>query len=702
MSFLNPLFFLGALAVAGPLLVHLFRREESRKQVFSSLMFVRHLPKPSWRRRRFRHVLLLATRVLALLLLVLAFARPYFKSQSVPGLQSKAKSVVILLDNSLSMREGGRMEAAKKEASALLSGLGTGDRVHLATFSDSVQVLSQYVNDKSSLGAVLADVRPGYRKTDYRAALRMANQLLASMPNTTQEVHLISDFQKSGWENDTSPVALGEKVKLVPHAVGAREAGNIYVNQVRVLEQRDGRSRQATVTAKLNSAGLPPANGNARLQLNGKDIQTKPFSLAENGTTVVAFAPFPAPPGVSEGTVVLDLKDALADDNRAHFVLTQEEQSRVLLVSSGGGAGADDRNFYLMKALRAGSLAPFSVETRDVRAPDEDLSSYQAVVLNDSAVPKKLADRLVRFVKEGGGLVLVAGPRTDGRRLSDGLQEILPGTLGAAQVRKDGRQVFPASVERQHAVFQLFQPVHQSYFLTTPFHGFVDVNPAPNGIVLMQLEGKKPLLLERTVGKGRALLFASSMDMEWNDLPLRSVFVPFVQELMKYAMRLDVDTDGPRVGDHIPVGKLNPNLKRALRSLNNTLAGSFRQAWQVRSPSGEGIELDEKNLTESDLFTLEEPGFYETEVKNLKYPLAVNLPQGESDLSGMEPARFEEMVQRTTDHRTTPDSDGGTPEERRTWESSQRVWWYLIIAATCLLLLESWLANRTTTARSAA
>ena len=700
MSFLNPLFFLGALAIAGPLLVHLFRREESRKQVFSSLMFVRHLPKPSWRRRRFRHVLLLVTRVLALLLLVLAFTRPYFKSQSVPGLQSKARSVVILLDNSLSMREGGRMETARKEALALLSGLGASDRVHLATFSDSVQVLSQYVNDKSALAGVVADVRPGYRRTDYRAALRMANQLLASMPNATQEVHLISDFQKSGWEDDTSPVSLGERVRLVPHPVGEREAGNAYLNQVRVLEQRDGRSMQATITAKVNSAGLPAAEGNARLKLNGKDIQTKPFSLPENGTTVIAFDALPAPPGVSEGTVVLDVKDALAEDNSGHFVLTQEEQSRVLLLS-GGGQGADNHSFYLQKALRAGAPAPFTVETRDVATPDEELSSYRAVVINDSAVPKKLADRLVQFVKQGGGVVLVAGPRTGGQRLNDGLQEILPGTLGASQVRKDGRQVFPASLERQHAVFQLFQPVHQSYFLTTPFRGFVDVNPVPSALVLMQLEGKKPLLIERAVGKGRALLFASSMDMEWNDLPLRSVFVPFVQELLKYAMRLDVDTDGPRVGDHIPIGRLNPNLERALRSLT-TPAGSFRQAWQVRSPSGEGIELDEKNLTESDLFTLEEPGFYETEVKNLKYPLAVNLPQGESDLSGMAPARLEEMVERITDHRTDHDSDGATAEERRAWEGSQRVWWYLIIVATCLLLLESWFANRTTSANSAA
>ncbi len=701
MSFLNPVFFLGALAVVGPLLVHLFRREESRKQVFSSLMFVRHLPKPSWRRRRFRHVLLLSMRVLAVLLLVFAFARPYFQSQSVPGLQSNARSVVILLDNSLSMREGNRLQVAKQEAHSVLSGLKTGDRVHLATFSDSVQVLSHYLNNKSALPAMLADVQASYRKTDYRAALRMANQLLASMPNRIQEVHVISDFQESGWADDAGPVALGEDVKLVPHVVGERETGNGFITQVRVTEQRDDRSFRARITARVGSAGLPAAKGTARLEVNGKRVQTKSFSLAQNGSTVVEFDSLPAPPGVSEGKVIVDLEDSLPEDNTAHFVLTQEERGRVLLLNS-GGTETDQGSFYLLKALRAGPSVPFTIETKATRATaDTDLSRYRAVIISDSVVSKKLADGLVKFVKEGGGLVYLAGQRTNGRQSSDTLQDLLPGALGAPQVRKDGGQVFPASIDRQHAVFRLFQAVHQSYFLTTPFRGFVEVTPAANATVLMHLEGKKPLLLERAIGKGRTLLFASSLDMEWNDLPLRSVFLPFVQELLKYAMKLDVDSDEPRVGDQIPIGRLNPNLQSALRAVTG-LTDSFSQTWKVRSPSGEGIELDRQRLTESDAFTVEEPGFYKTEVRNLNYPLAVNLPHAESDLSGMDPARFNEMIERTADRGTSKDAGGATAEERQAWERSQGVWWYLIILAACLLLLESWLANRMTSARTAA
>jgi len=664
-------------------------------------MFVRHLPKPSWRRRRFRHLLLLSMRVLGVLLLVFAFARPYFESQSMPGLQSNARSVVILLDNSLSMREGNRLQAAKQEAQSVLAGLRTGDRVHLATFSDSVQVLSQYLNNRSALPAMVADVQPSYRKTDYRAALRMANQLLASMPNRIQEVHVISDFQQSGWADDASPVSIGEDVKLVPHVVGARETGNAFISQVRVAEQRDDRNLRARITARVGSAGLPAAKGTARLEVNGKGVQTKPFSLAHNGSTVVEFDWLPAPPGISEGKVVVDLDDSLAEDNTAHFVLTQEERGRVLLLNS-GGTETEGGSFYLLKALRAGPSVPFTVETKATRATAEtDLAAYRAVIINDSVVPKKLADGLVKFVKQGGGVVFLAGHRTNGRQTADTLQELLPGTFGAAHVRKDGGQIFPASIDRQHAIFRLFQAVHQSYFLTTPFRGFVEVSPAAKTAVLMHLEGKKPLLLERTVGKGRALLFASSLDMEWNDLPLRSIFLPFVQELLKYAMRLDADSDEPRVGDQIPIGRLNPNLQSALRAVT-ALTDSFSQTWKVRSPSGEGIELDRQRLTESDVFTVEEPGIYKTEVRNLNYPLAVNLPHGESDLSGMDPARFNEMIERTADHRASNDAGGATAEERQAWERSQGVWWYLIIAAACLLLAESWLANRMKTAKTAA
>src|SRR5687768_5263063 len=82
LTFLAPLFLLGLLAVAVPVIVHLVNRERQNAIAFPSLMFLRRVPFRSVRRQRIRHWSLFALRCLALALLALAFARPFLDRES--------------------------------------------------------------------------------------------------------------------------------------------------------------------------------------------------------------------------------------------------------------------------------------------------------------------------------------------------------------------------------------------------------------------------------------------------------------------------------------------------------------------------------------------------------------------------------------------------------------------------------------------
>src|SRR5437773_4663365 len=104
MSFLAPAFFLALGAIAVPILIHLIQRERKRVVRFPSLMFLQRIPYQSVRRRRIRHWLLLAMRAAAIVLLVLAFARPFFPTGAMAAAASGgAREIVILLDTSASM-----------------------------------------------------------------------------------------------------------------------------------------------------------------------------------------------------------------------------------------------------------------------------------------------------------------------------------------------------------------------------------------------------------------------------------------------------------------------------------------------------------------------------------------------------------------------------------------------------------------------
>src|SRR5436190_20436399 len=105
MTFLAPLFLLGALAVGLPVLFHLIRRTTRERTVFSSLMFLLPTPPRLTKRSRLEHWLLLLLRCLALALLALGFARPFFKQISpADSGGAPAKRIAVLVDVSASMQ----------------------------------------------------------------------------------------------------------------------------------------------------------------------------------------------------------------------------------------------------------------------------------------------------------------------------------------------------------------------------------------------------------------------------------------------------------------------------------------------------------------------------------------------------------------------------------------------------------------------
>src|SRR5436853_6157836 len=117
MSFLNPFLLFGSLALAIPILIHLVRREKSEIIPFSSLMFLLRVPKRAIRQQKIKNLLLMALRLLLLALLVGAFARPYVTQSAVPAINSSNnRGVVLMLDNSYSMRYGDTFNRMKSEA----------------------------------------------------------------------------------------------------------------------------------------------------------------------------------------------------------------------------------------------------------------------------------------------------------------------------------------------------------------------------------------------------------------------------------------------------------------------------------------------------------------------------------------------------------------------------------------------------------
>ena len=140
MTFLNPVILFGLLAASIPILIHLLNLRKLKKIEFSTLQFLKELQKNKIRKIKFKQWLLLALRVLIILCIVTAFARPTLVGVSIGGTTSAAKTTaVFLLDDTFSMsvvdQEGSYFNQAKETIKKLLIQFEEGDEVGLILVS---------------------------------------------------------------------------------------------------------------------------------------------------------------------------------------------------------------------------------------------------------------------------------------------------------------------------------------------------------------------------------------------------------------------------------------------------------------------------------------------------------------------------------------------------------------------------------------
>src|ERR1041385_3044546 len=410
MAFLAPLFFLGLAALAIPVLIHLTQREKKMVQQFPSLMFVRRIPYQTVRRRKLRDLALLCVRRAALLLIIGAFARPFlWRPNAAQAIGPGAREVVVLLDQSYSMAYGDRWDRAKAAARDAINRLGASDRASVVLFSSGADIALRSTAEKDRLIASFDTATPSPAATRFGPALKVAGSILAESPLPRKEAILISDFQRNGWRGEEG-ARLPMGSTLTPVAItGPADKPNATVTTVSLSRSTFSDQERVTVTASVANRTIAPVNGDSlTLEIAGRPIQTEPLTIAPGGSATIAFQPVTVP----SRNMRVDARagdSALPFDNVFNFVVAPSAPVRILLVDTGARTGA---NLYLTRALAIGDMPKFDVQTRQPNAvTDDDLRRSSVVLLNDVDVNAGLARRLARFVQDGGGLFLAAGPR---------------------------------------------------------------------------------------------------------------------------------------------------------------------------------------------------------------------------------------------------------------------------------------------------
>jgi hypothetical protein len=602
-------------------------------------------------------------RSLILLLLTLLFARPVVRKMPLfARVEGVSRSSVILIDNSYSMgymKEGESLFAlAKKVARRILKMTKRGDRAALFLISDEVKPLVSYLtDDRQIFWERLEEGTLSFRPTNLLPGISQAYKILQESGSPNREIILITDLGINGWQgiDGKSIKEFDPEVKFIIIDLHRELLSNVTVSKVDCRRLTMGETSQ--ISAKIRnyskekisrlfvSVYLEPQSkfqigretgekvGQGFVDLKGGREASKDF-----------FYNFPRE-GTYLGKVEIQ-EDSLPSDDRFYFKTEALEKIKVLLIDGHPGISSfSSETFYLTLSLSPTTSevstiqSPLAVKVVTLdRFPQEKLDDFSVIFLaNVGKVTSSLRERLTNFVREGGGVVFSLGDNVNAQEYNLNFDNLLPAELVEVKGKSKGERKFKA-IDFQdftHPILQVFAQGKEGDLTRTRFYQYFATQVKPSAKVVLGLADGLPLLIEGELpypGSGKVLLFTSTLDRDWNNLPTKPVFLPLIQQMVRY-LALSTLREEPwgtfLVGEEIRY-KLGP--------------GELPPSVEIISPQGKKfsvIPVQKRDFSGIEFGPVEIPGIYQLSYIadgkwNNKYlPVNLNIESNESDLAKM-------------------------------------------------------------------
>lgn len=694
MTPLAPLYLLAALAVAGPILFHLWRRTPRGRREFSTLMFLAPSPPRVTSRSRIEHWLLLILRGAVLCLLALAFARPLWRTAISGPEQPADELVAVLVDTSASLRRDGAWTDLMRQVKSQISRLPPTTTVGLFRFDDRWSAVADFAELKrlgiaerrELITSRLADLKPGWGGTNLGEALaRCASALQESQTDRAVpaklRIVLATDLQLGANLDGLNGFEWPKDLRLellVARASSPTNAGLQWVDRnldladdvqrVKVVNAADSRKEQFTLKwsgpsgdATAQSVYVPP--GQSRVIVAPKrPKEAQSSSLALTG-------------------------DDNSFDNTLYIAPPRDETRLVVYFGTDRPDDPAGLRFYLQGVYSASQRYRI-----DVRSWQEALTASKAdrptlVVL---AEPEPDAGDFMQTFLAQGGTILVAARNADSAMVSlkqCGLDEL---NVTEATVRRDAML---ANIDFEHPLFAPFAEAQFSDFTGIRFWkhrslaGYAGTNAKINkgphgGSVLARFDDLDPALVEFKTGKGTVWLLTGGWNPADSQLARSSKFPPLMFRMLEHAS--GTTTRAQNLAVNQPISWPRPD---DLATTKGT----------IRTP--DGASLKDQSI-DSPFTDTQAPGLYSLEVGGKTDVVAINLAPDESRTSPLPMEQLEGLGVRLGSAES-PDEIRLTKERERQLqieelEHTQKLWRWGVLTAIVLLLLETWLAGRRT------
>ncbi len=684
-SFLNAALIVGVAAAALPILIHLFSRRKIARIPFSSIRFLEEISRRRVRRMRLTQWLILALRVLALALLAIAMGRPALRGDFAFGRSRGESAVAVILDRSYSMRaEGERVtlwQRALDRAGETLDAVEPEDSVFLIGVDPRVGEVESFAS-RTGATDVLRTLSAGYGTTNLAAAVRRAGTVLADATALNKELFIISDFQKTGLGIGSeagitdlmTEIDPEIRIFLIPVDEGsiantaleeARLEGSAIEKRVHVQASRHAEITADEVTVTVESGAEVLGEAVLTVSARGREATDVPLSRF---------------PGEGEELRARLSRDRLAVDDVRYIPALGTGGIVTWIVQE-----AAQQSPFLPLALNPGETGRFVTRrlTPDALA-SADMSDVRLIVLdNITHVSREALMRLRQWRAAGGAIFIALGDRVDLRYYNESiLPALFPGVslgnlLGTNEATGSSYTLTPRAPG--HRTFAGFEAEVGTPLTGASFWRIVEIRNNPGVRTLAEFGPGLPALVQ---GEG-ALLFASSLDSRWNNLPTHAAFLPLLHQGLDAVLE-EGSEERVMVGEAVE-GLVDRSLVPTGAELvcigpDGLILGVTSQI----VPRGLQIRSEPAPV----------PGFYTIRaVDRVLIRRAVNLDaEAESDLTPMSRDELRRVFSGDRVQIIEAGSPIGTPVREARY--GREIWRELVVLVLLLMLCEAWLSRR--------
>lgn len=522
MNFLFPGFLFALVAVAVPIVVHLFNLRKFKKVYFSNVRFLKSIQEQTSSSQRLKERLILATRILAITFLVFAFAKPFVPAKDQLS-NAKTHVVSIYVDNSYSMeavgKEGTLLEEAKRRALEIVSAYGQTDRFQLVT--NDFEGRHQRLLNPDAFKQALDEVHVSSNTKNLKQLIDRQEAIFSTEPNASKSIYLISDFQKNilgGAQIHVNPFI---DVRLV--RVKANPMPNLSIDSAWFSSplHRPGQTEKLLVKVSNNS-DQKVANVALKLIINEQQKALGSGSIAARGSRIDTLSFGGLTSGWQQGEVNL-VDNFVTFDDRLYFSFNVREKLRVLAIN--GSA----ENKYIRAVYQSDPFFDLG-QTSFGNVNYAQLSTQPMLILNQvSNISTGLVSQLKNYVEQGGTLCIF--PSLDGNLEElNGLLGQLRMNLGTQIIAEEAKV---AKINLQHPLFkEVFEHIPQNLDLPVAKKYLqFSTQSKTNRQSLLELIGGKTFLDEYRFGKGRIFISAVPLDDAASNFVRHSIFVPMMYQI---------------------------------------------------------------------------------------------------------------------------------------------------------------------------